>query len=76
MKEVEYFKWFMPPPASQPRAKPYLTRYRMTRDEAKVAGALREEPTSREVRHIAETADEDLQLRRLSDTSAMQKPQL
>lgn len=70
MRNVEIFKWYMPPPAHKgPRAKPYLTAYHMDADTAKERGAIRPEPSSRMVIQKAETPEEDEQLRRAIDTS-------
>jgi hypothetical protein len=69
VKQVEQFRWYMPNP--NPRGKPYLTRHSMTRDEATKAGALHPEPTSRRVIDVAETPEEELQVRMRSDTSKL-----
>ena len=66
-KEIEQFKWYLP--AKLPRRKPYLSRWRMTAQEAAAQGAFRPELTSRMVIRIAET-ELEAGLHRLStDTS-------
>jgi hypothetical protein len=75
MKKVEVFKWYLPPRVgSGPRAKPYLSRWKMTAEDAAARGAIRPEPTSRELLAIAETPEEEKQLRRAGDTSALGGP--
>lgn len=72
VKEVEAFRWHLPPkPWAGPRAKPYLSAWKFTAEDAAKLGALRPDPTTRELRLVAETPDEEAQLRRLSDTSAL-----
>ena len=73
MKRVETWRWWLPPkPWQGPRAKPYLSAYRMDREAAEKLGALRPEPGSREVVDVAETPEEEAELRRQRDTSAVQ----
>ena len=61
MKTVEVFRWYLPPRAGAgPRAKPYLSRWKMTAEEAAARGALRPEPATRELRDVPETAQEQL----------------
>ena len=54
MKEVEYFNWWLP--ATTPRGKPYVSRWKMTRKDAaqRYSGAEPYLP-SREVRMEPET---------------------
>lgn len=62
MRPVEFFRWYLPPePHRGPRAKPRLSSYAMSAEEAARVGALRPEPTSREVRLIPETPEESEQ---------------
>jgi hypothetical protein len=62
MRETEFFLWWLPPePHRGPRAKPRLSTYKMSAEEAAKRGALRAEPTSREVRMIPETREESEQ---------------
>jgi hypothetical protein len=59
MRAVEYFLWYLPPePHRGPRAKPRLSTYKMSAEDAAKRGAIRPEPTSREVRMIPETREE------------------
>ena len=59
MKHVEFFRWYLPPPAcAGPRARPRLSRWKMTAAVAAERGALLPEPMTREVRILAETPDE------------------
>lgn len=69
MKQVEYFFWFLP--NANPRGKPYLSRWKMSEEEAKARGATRPDPGSREVREVPETPEEEAELRRLTDTSVL-----
>ena len=71
MNQVEFFKWWLPPPLGKPRAKPYLSRWEMDADEAARRGAIRPEPSTRVVRQMAETPEEAIALRRLSETIRM-----
>jgi hypothetical protein len=75
MKEVESFRWFLPPKAwDGPKAKPYLSAWTMTAEEAAKRGALRPDPSTRTVLLVPETPEEEAQLRRASDTSALGGP--
>lgn len=58
MKEVEYFNFWMPPKTK--RSKPWLTRYKMTMEEAKerFGPDVQPEPMTREVRLHHETPEE------------------
>jgi hypothetical protein len=72
MKQVEMFKWWLPPaPWAGPRAKPYLSSFLMTADDAAKRGAIRPEPGTRWVHMQAETPEEEAQVRRLTDTAAI-----
>lgn len=68
MKEVEYHHWYLP--NKNPRGKPYLSRWKMSAEDAAARGAIRPEPSSREVRMHAETDAEREEQRRLTDTAA------
>jgi hypothetical protein len=67
MRQVEFFKWWLPP--AKPKGKPYLSSWEMDAEQAAQRGAIRPEPSTRIVRKMAETPEEEVQLRRLSDTS-------
>lgn len=67
MRQVEYHRWYLP--GRTPRSKPYLSSWKMTAEEAAQRGAIRPEPTSREVREIPETPEEEAQHRLRTDTS-------
>jgi hypothetical protein len=70
MKHEELFFWWLPPaPSAGPRAKPYLSRFRMSRAQAAERGALHPEISSRVVIEVAETPEEELELRQRTDTS-------
>jgi hypothetical protein len=59
MRAVEYFRWYLPPePHRGPRAKPRLSTYKMSREDAAKVGAVEPQLSSREVRMIAETREE------------------
>lgn len=62
MRTVAYYRWWLPPePWRGPRAKPRLSTYKMSAEEAAERAAIRPEPTTREVRLIPETAEERAQ---------------
>jgi hypothetical protein len=67
MKQVEYHLWFLP--GKTPRSKPYLSRWKMTAEDAAKLGAIRPEPTSLEVRDVPETEDDRLELMRRTNTA-------
>lgn len=67
MKEVEFHRYWLPPPPG--RKSPYLSSFVMTSEDAAKRGALRPEPSTRIVRQVAETPEEEAQQRKLSDTS-------
>lgn len=67
MREVEYFRWWMP--AWRARGREYLTAYKMDAETARQRGALRPDPASREVRLEPETPEEERRRREASDTS-------
>lgn len=48
MPEIELWNWWMP--ARTPRGKEYLSAWKMTAQDAKLRGAIRPEPSTREVR--------------------------
>jgi hypothetical protein len=74
MKQVETYRWKLPPkPWNGPRAKPYISSWKMTREDAAKHGAIEPVLESREVLMVAETLEEEAELRRLSDTSAIRK---
>jgi len=55
---VDYFRWFLPPrPGAGPRAKPYLSGFKMNAAEAAAVGALRPDPSSRELRELPDSPD-------------------
>ncbi|MBI5277965.1 MAG: hypothetical protein HY854_16065 [Burkholderiales bacterium] len=56
MKQVEQFRWYMPP--WRKGAKPHLSSWHMDAETAARMGALRPEPSTREVREIPETDEE------------------
>ena len=59
MRPVEFYRWYLLPPVhAGPRAKPRLSRWKMTAATAAERGALRPEPMTREVRMLAETDEE------------------
>jgi hypothetical protein len=75
MKEVEQFRWYLPPkPWAGPKAREYLSNWAMTAEEAAKHGAIRPDPSTRTVLKIAETPAEEAQLRRMDDTSALGGP--
>lgn len=69
MKQVEQFKWYLP--GRTARSKPYLSAWHMSAADAKARGAIAPEPTSREVIMVAETPEEERELRRRTDTSQL-----
>lgn len=58
MKSVEHHRYWLPPPAWKPKGKPYLSRDLMDADQAAKRGALRPEPSTRQVIEVPETAAE------------------
>ena len=72
MREVEHFKWWLPNP--NPRGRPYLSRWHMTKEDAEKRGAIAPEPHSRMVIMVPETPEERHQRMRETDTGANQKP--
>lgn len=59
MRRVEYHRYWLPPrPGSGPRAKPYLSSWPMDAEAAAKLGAIRPEPSTREVRELPETEAE------------------
>jgi hypothetical protein len=70
MKQVETFQWKLPPkPWAGPRAKPYISSWKMTREEAAKHGAIEPVLESRDVQLVAETPEEAAEVRQQSDTS-------
>lgn len=67
VKQVEQFKWFLP--GRTPLAKPYLSSWHMTADEAKARGALRPDLSTRTVIDVAETPEEQREIMARTDTS-------
>ncbi|HYE40270.1 MAG TPA: hypothetical protein VEB23_10080 [Ramlibacter sp.] len=58
MKQVEYFRWWLPPaPGSGPRAKRRLSSWKMDATEAARHGAIGPEPSTRELRLVPEPGD-------------------
>lgn len=56
---MEFFFWYLPPRANQPRAKPYLSRWMMTREETeKHHPGATPQLASRVVRSMPETEEE------------------
>lgn len=53
MPDIILHRWWMP--ARTPKGKPYLSRWAMSDEEAAKAGALRPEPSTREVRHVEDS---------------------
>ena len=50
MKDVEVYKWWLPPkPWGGPRARPYLSSWKMSREEAAKHGAIEPDLNTREV---------------------------
>lgn len=75
MKTVEQFRWYLPPKQwAGPKARPYLSSWLMDADTARRYGALRPEPSTRTVIRGPETPEEEAQLRRAGDTSALGGP--
>lgn len=68
MKDVEYFFWMLPPDAW--RKKPHPSRWKMSREEAAKRGLTEPVLSSREVRQIAETEEERVQMDRANSTAA------
>jgi hypothetical protein len=59
MRETEFFLWWLPAePWKGPRAKPRLSTYKMSAEEAAKVGAIEPQLSSREVRMIPETREE------------------
>lgn len=58
MKQVEVFTWLMPPPAWTPKAKPYRSRWKMSREEAAKLGAIEACAGTMEMRKLLETRAE------------------
>jgi hypothetical protein len=59
VRAVAYYRWYMPPePWRGPRAKPRLSTYLMSPEDAAERGAIEPLLSSREVRLIPETAEE------------------
>lgn len=56
MRAVEYHLYWLQP--TRGAKKPYLSSWKMTKEEAEKIGAIKPEPSSREVRQIAETPEE------------------
>jgi hypothetical protein len=57
VKEVELYKWWLPPPAWQPKAQPYLSRWLMSEEDARKRGAICPELTTRKVIHVGDKPD-------------------
>jgi hypothetical protein len=74
MKQIEVHFWYLPPPPWTPRAKPHLSRWKMTAEEAQRRGTLGPDPASRELLDVAETPEEEAELRRRTDTSVLGGP--
>lgn len=75
MKTVEQFRWYLPPkPWAGPKAQPYLSAWAMDAETAKRYGAVRPDPSTRTVVEVPETPEEEAQLRRATDTSALGGP--
>lgn len=71
MKEVEYFHWMLPPDVWS--KKPRKSTIKLTAEEAKARGALERLDSTREVRHMPETASERMDATHRNTTSAWQK---
>lgn len=75
MKTVEHFRWYLPPkPWAGPKALPYLSSWAMDAETAKRHGAIRPDPSTRTVLQVPETPEEEAQVRRAGDTSALGGP--
>lgn len=57
MRELELFKFWMPPKPWEPKAKPYLSRWHMSQEDAAKVGALEPDLTTRRVIQIDEKPD-------------------
>lgn len=75
MKTVEHYRWLLPAkPWSGPRAQPYLSAWPMSAEDAAKLGAIRPDLSTRTVIQIPETPEEEAELRRRTDTSALGGP--
>lgn len=62
VRPVEHFFWYLPPePWKGPRAKPRLSTFKMDAEQAVKLGAIEPQLSSREVRMLPETPEEQHQ---------------
>jgi len=70
MKQIEVCLWWLPPKRWEgPSAKPYLSSWKMSAEEAAAHKAIRPDLTSRELRQLSGTKDKQRQLLQETDTS-------